>query len=347
MVQDQLTEYISSQIKGGISRDTIKSALVGAGWQTIDVEDTLKKVEGGNVQPATVAQSATMAQKPMGTVAQSMPSGASMAKQPSPFASFSPSDIVSDIKSAPAQPIRMGDMVSSPSRDSSKNFFDKRSVSAGDDQSKLMKMPVGAKEYPPKMNGWKIADIIEAIIIVGFAALSGFLYFQNGALSAKVNGSGAQSTNTVSQIAGLTAQVQAFTTSTMNLTNQVASLTAENADLQTNLSFLAIPQTNASGSSTASSIAMPATATISGMLQSSGKALYAIVTSYGVKIFVKNSSDLNVRAALTPLIGTTIEVTGTYLQGSDRLTVTGVNGSPLAQNTSSTTSIAPVSSTTP
>ena len=49
MVQDQLVEYVSSQIKLGISRDAIKSALVGVGWAPLDVEDTLKKVEGGAV----------------------------------------------------------------------------------------------------------------------------------------------------------------------------------------------------------------------------------------------------------------------------------------------------------
>ena len=47
MVQDQLVEYISSQMKLGIARDAIKSALVGVGWAPLDVEDTLKKVEGG------------------------------------------------------------------------------------------------------------------------------------------------------------------------------------------------------------------------------------------------------------------------------------------------------------
>jgi uncharacterized protein Smg (DUF494 family) len=45
MVQDSLVEYISSQMKAGISRDAIKASLVGAGWQAADVEDTLKKVE--------------------------------------------------------------------------------------------------------------------------------------------------------------------------------------------------------------------------------------------------------------------------------------------------------------
>ena len=46
MVQDQLVEYVSSQIKLGISRDAIKSALVGVGWAPLDVEDTLQNAPG-------------------------------------------------------------------------------------------------------------------------------------------------------------------------------------------------------------------------------------------------------------------------------------------------------------
>ena len=46
MVQDQLVEYVSSQLKLGISRDAVKAALTGVGWAPLDVEDTLKKVEG-------------------------------------------------------------------------------------------------------------------------------------------------------------------------------------------------------------------------------------------------------------------------------------------------------------
>ena len=52
MVQDQLVEYVSSQLKLGISRDAVKAALTGVGWAPLDVEDTLKKVEGAAVASA-------------------------------------------------------------------------------------------------------------------------------------------------------------------------------------------------------------------------------------------------------------------------------------------------------
>ncbi len=337
MIQDSLVEYVSSQMKLGVSRDAVKSALTGVGWSAIDVEDTLKKVESDKAQPAATAQpAAPMTQKPsMLAAAQTMPSGAVTSKPSSPLTSFSPLDIVSDVQSAPAQPERAAGMATGSPQSPAKNFFGKKTASAGDNKIEKMKMPSGAKEYPPKISGWKIADIIEAVIIVGLAALSGFLYFQNSALSAKVSG---QNAGAASQVSGLTAQVQTLTASNADLKNKVASLTAESADMLTNLAFLAVPVTGVQGSSSPASVPTTGTATISGVLQNGARSSYVITTSYGVKVAVKNSSDANVRAALASLIGTTVQVTGTYLQGSALITVTAVNGSALTQNVSSTAS---------
>ena len=339
MIQDQLVEYVSTQMKLGVSRDAIKSALTGVGWQAADVEDTLKKVEGDKAQPAVIAaQPQPMAQKPSVQAVQSMPSNTPLSKSSSPFASFSPSDIVGAAKNAPSQPVRMGDFVSAPAQDSTKKFFDKKPDLAGrGDAGKIMN---SASEYPPKGKGGKVMAIIEAVVVIGLAALSGFLYFQNSALSAKVNGLGGQSTDVASQISNLTAQVQAFTASNANLTAQITSLTAENTDLQMNLSFVAVPPSNSS--STAST-----TAQVNGVLRGGGSALYVVTTSYGVKVYVKNSSDANVSAALAPLVGTTVQLSGTHILGSANLTVLNVNGTALTQNVSSTTqNTAPVSSTT-
>jgi len=203
-------------------------------------------------------------------------------------------------------------------------------------------MASGASEYPAKTKGGKVMTIIEAVVIVGLVALSVFLYFQNSALSAKVNGLGGQSTDVASQISNLTAQVQAFTASNANLTAQMASLTAENADLQTNLSFVAVPL---AGSSTVS-VATTTTAQANGVLHGGGGALYFVTTAYGVKVYVKNSSDAKVIAALTPLIGTTVQLSGTHLLGSANLTVLSINGISLVQNVPPTPNGAPVSSTT-
>ena len=35
MIQDQLVEYIDAQLKAGIPAETLKTTLVGAGWQAV------------------------------------------------------------------------------------------------------------------------------------------------------------------------------------------------------------------------------------------------------------------------------------------------------------------------
>ena len=61
------------------------------------------------------------------------------------------------------------------------------------------------------------------------------------------------------------------------------------------------------------------------------------MTVYGVKVSVKNSSDARVSAALTPLVGTQVQLLGTHLSGSALLTVSDINGSPLPDVSSTTT----------
>ena len=58
MVQESIVEYINAQMKLGVSRDTIKTTLTGAGWVAADVEDTLKKVESAKMAQPIAAMSA-------------------------------------------------------------------------------------------------------------------------------------------------------------------------------------------------------------------------------------------------------------------------------------------------
>jgi len=348
MIQDQLIEYISSQTKLGVSRDAIKSALVGVGWQAVDIEDTLKKIESDKAQPVTVAaQAQPVAQKSPVQTMQSTPSSASTSKplSQSPLTSFSPSDIVGGAKSMQSQPVRMGDFVSSTAQSSAKDFFDKKPTI----DSNTGKTKANVSEYPQKTKGGKVMTITEGVIIVGLAALSGFLYFQKNTLSAKINALGGQSSDVTSQAANLTAQIQTLTSSNSNLTTQVTSLTSENADLQANISFLAVPT---AGPSSTIQVATTTTVQVSGILGGGGKSLYTVMTTYGVKVSVKNSSDIRVSTALTPLVGTQVQLSGTHLSGSALLTVSDINGSPLqdvsstpAQSTSSTTVPTPAPTT--
>ena len=59
MIQPSLVDYITSQIKAGVSHDAIKAALVGVGWQVADVEDSLVKAEA-DAKPVMATQVASV-----------------------------------------------------------------------------------------------------------------------------------------------------------------------------------------------------------------------------------------------------------------------------------------------
>ncbi len=335
MVQDQLVEYISSQMKLGVSRETIKAALTGAGWAVMDVEDTFKKVEGGG-KPAVIASTTpASAAAATATPLSAMSTGIS----PKPMSSTVPASFSSSasaaggtgggaVKSAGPQTIRMSDLVSanvaaSPVTSSTKSALPKN-------------QPLGSVSIGGAPKNGRIMMIVGIVIIVALGALAGYLYFQNNGLAAQVASLSAQSADVTSHVSSLNAQIQAFDVSNTALTAQVAMLTAENADLLTNLSFAAVPPLS---SGTPASETVSVSGTLTG-----GKASYALTTQYGVVIYVKNATDVNVAAALKPLLASTstVSLTGTHVPGSQYITVTAVNGSSTAS--ASTTAS---SSTTP
>ena len=139
--------------------------------------------------------------------------------------------------------------------------------------------------------------------------------------------------------------LQALNASNTALTAEVASLTAENQNISTNLLFLAAP----AGLSSSTAVAE---ASLSGTLSAGlKKNTYIITTQYGVKVNVQNSSDTAVTAALTPLLGTSIQVSGTYVPGIPNILVMSVNGatvsSPSAGMTTPTSSVSSTKPMTP
>ncbi len=72
MVQQQLVDYIKSQLQLGVSREALKPSLLAAGWAGTDVEDSLKSVEpktgAGPVveRPQTIMVSDLLVGSPMG-----------------------------------------------------------------------------------------------------------------------------------------------------------------------------------------------------------------------------------------------------------------------------------------
>jgi hypothetical protein len=316
MVQEQIVDYINTQMKNGVTRDAIKTTLTGAGWQAVDVEDTLKKIESAKMaQPmgATPASAATAA-KPVA-------SAGGMAN-PAPQ-TIKMSDLVSSAPamsaSSSAKPTTLS---KSPMTGPAALTPTSNAVSSGKKSGDTLQAGPYPGTKPHASRGALITDIVLVVVILAVGGFAGFLYMQNSSLNSQIASLNEQSSGVNAKLTALTAQVAASTTA---LTAQVASLGAETQDMQTELSFYSAPSGTVAGATV--------TATLGGMVSGGGKVPYVITATYGGKVYVSNSKSASVIAALNPLMATpsttatTAEFSGTYVPGSDTITLTTVNGS--------------------
>jgi hypothetical protein len=363
MVQESIVEYINAQMKLGVSRDVIKTTLTGAGWVAADVEDTLKKVESAKIaQPisAMAAMAAVSAMSPASSSPAAKPMEPAIAAKP-----FTPAIGMGAGSTSPApQTIRVSDLVSSSTSSSPvmkpSTMPASKSPLTGPAPASVA-MPAGKKtkdtfqaaSYPGAKphgsRGMLVTDIVLIVIIIAVGGIAGFLYMQNKSLSSQLGSLNGQSSGVTSQLSALQAEVAASTTA---LTAQVSSLTTQTQELQMELSFFATPASAMPGATS--------TATVSGIV-SAGKTGYVITAMYGAKIVVANSKAASVIAALAPLMATATstapaiaaspsstatstpvvptvipatpatagQFTGTYMPGSDTITLTAVNGTAL------------------
>lgn len=345
-----MVEYINSQIKLGVPRDTIKATLTSAGWSAADVEDTIKKVE--SAKPAV----AGMPAMPIAAIS----SSPITAKPAEPMAAAKP---IGGMANPAPQTIKVSDLVSaSPASSMSASVR-----SSGGAKSPLTgpapvsvasvaAMPAGKKTVdtfqaspmpgmkPHGSHGTLITDVVLILIILAIGGFAGFLFIQNSGLNTQLTALNARSSGVNSQLSALQAQVAASTTA---LTAQISTLTSANQELQAELSFLVAPTSTTPGATS--------TATVNGTVVE-GKTSYVIMATYGTKIYVANSKSAAVVAALAPLLpaapvaadaatatstatSTAVvampmtpavaQFTGTYIPGSDSITLTSVNGTSL------------------
>ncbi len=115
-------------------------------------------------------------------------------------------------------------------------------------------------------------------------------------------------------------QIASLTTKISGLNGQITSLQAESTEVKSELSIFA----------TANAAAGVVPATVMGMLAGDSKTQYTVTTPYGIVAYVKNYKDAKVAAALAPLVGTNVQITGTHIPGYRDITVTAVNGQPIS-----------------
>jgi len=313
MVQDQLVEYITSQIKAGVSAETIKATLVAAGWQSADVDDTLKKVQppATPVQPATASMSS-----PAVTTTTTTTTGASMMGATGP-------KTISTAKAEP-QTIRVSDLVSTSDKTISVSAAKPVDTRAESTKKFLtpVSVPAGATSYQAptvrssSSRGPITTEILLGALMIIFGAVAVYFFLANQNLSSQVTNLTAQSTGVSTQVSTLQNQLNASTTA---LTAEAASATMENQQLALNLSFYVAP--------IGSTATTTSTTILTGFVSGGNGRSYTITTPYGARVAVANSKDPKVVTLIQPLVGTTtMQFAGTYTPGIDSVTLTVING---------------------
>lgn len=301
MVQKQLVDYIKSQFDLGIQRDVVKSALLEAGWNVDDIEDSLKEIGGGQEAIGTTKGVDQNIIKEVGAVA----------------------EILSN-KSNVSPPIVVSDLVGSTKADilSGLIALDK-SAGKADDKNKMANKAIKEKRslQMPRF-GAQTAAIALAVLAALFAVAGVYLYLQNKTLRGEAGVSSVASDTLSAKISDLNSQVSDLTGKNSDFSSQVSSLTSGNQEMATELSFVGIPV----GASSTDSVSF----TTPGTLGGGGKVQYNLTTKDGIKIYIANSADAKVGAALKPLLGQTAAISGTHALGSRDVAVTAVNGTDVS-----------------
>ena len=121
-----------------------------------------------------------------------------------------------------------------------------------------------------------------------------------------------------SQVVDLNAKMDDLQKVNDALTKTNDDLMSANSELTDDLSFFVVP----ADSSASSGLSV----VFGGVLAGGGKNEYSVTATSGLKVFVKNSADANVDAALSPLVGQAVQISGTHALGSREITITAVNG---------------------
>lgn len=328
-VNQQLKEYVDQQVKVGVSKDVIKSALLEAGWQESDINQAMAGFEpssagAGAARPVETAKPVEI--KPVGakpiepkpsdvaSLLSKLSTGSGTQEKSSPV-----SFVTSDIFQAKNEPVF-----------ESKGVAPQTSFPGNKPQISSAAEGMGAESSD---NFFKkpIVPIILGALSLLFAAAAGIFYVQNSGLQTELNSVNQENVS-------LNAKLSSFASDRNILTDQIASLNQTVNDLSNQLSVFAVP----SGTSTAE-----APVDIKGALSGGGKSLYSVTTAKAIVVYVKNSKDIRVDGTLKPLVGNQVEISGTHMAGSNFVTVTSINGKPPVLIQPASTSTAKASSSVP
>lgn len=330
MVNQQLREYVKQQTQLGVSKDTMKSSLLGVGWSAADIAEVLSSPAA-----SVSAPSAAMPTTPVISTSTAAPGMARDVSAPkvaekSPAISFggmrpsvSPAGIQPAAVSAPA--VAANKSAPLESQNKSAPFFSVKAQPMAQTLSKVsaslaaplsgISSSVSGAGAAGKKGGHSLLLIVMGAVTALSLGTAGFLWWKGSSSSS------AQTKTLISENTSLTQQVAALTGKANDLTTKANTLEADNKTLTAELSIFITAGAGSSGE-----VAI----TVRGTLAGGGKTQYVVTTPHGIMAYVKNWKDAKVDAALAPFAGKDIEIGGTHIPGYRDITVTSVNGQAIA-----------------
>lgn len=335
MANQQLVDYIKQQLQLGVSKEAVKETLSQAGWPEADINDALSAAAPS---PAEAAQSSSPATPSVPSTSATVATETKLATETKPAAetkSATKGESARGVQPAASasqdKPGATGPASSALSQLTNKSSASQSSPSVAKDilkpkseaafQPKIQTMSAqaaGQSSGDSSTRKYALPAVGIAVVLV-LAGWSVYLFLQNRALK----GEASQSADLSASLEEARTQIASLTNDKNMLSSQLEAVNLERNDLLLHLSFFVAP----AGEAETKDI------TISGTLGGGGRSPYTITTSRQVVLNVKNSSESDVSKALQPLLGSVIEVVGTYVPGTRNITVAVVNGVPVTEAT--------------
>lgn len=330
MANQQLVDYIKSQLGAGVSEEMVKNALKTAGWPDADVEDGVKAAKPGpanavaaapaKISPNQIGVVTAPVEKPAAVGSTGIPAGGIGVGLNAKPADIQPKANVLDIREAiSAKDELLNSMNNMAGKEAGKAVGVAAAGPAVSGAANAAGTLSGKSGFFGKIS---IAEIVMAVIIVALLGGGTWFYLSQ-------SGGASRADSLASQNAALENQIAAMTKTNSELSAESSSLKTENAGLATDvaalkndLSFYAVIP----GISTITENAV----NVKGILTLSKSGQYVLTTANGAIVNVKNYKDTKVDALLKPLLGASVELAGTHPAGSRDLTVVSVNGQAVA-----------------
>ena len=305
MVNQQLIDYVKSQLQVGVGKDVIKNALLESGWAEADVMEALKQ--------ASAAQGATAQSATPSTGNVRLPDGQGSASGGKSPTTVSGGGVM---------------MTSDIFQPKNEQTFDPKVTAGAVGKTQPASVPgkstgpvlAGAAAASVSYGGKKFSGSMVTIALgVGFVVCAGaaiFFFMQKADLAAQLAPLEAART----EADGLKQQVIGLQQERDELAAQVTQTQKSNVALANDLAIFQVPDGTAPGAT--------GNIVVTGALRQEN-AQFTVFTPNEVTVIVKNGKDAKVAAALQALVGNTVTLSGTHVIGSREMTVTTVNGAAI------------------